>query len=103
MLLTAAEKTDGVKTEPAPSVLQTALSDFYIHYSLRVQTDDLNGAPGILSRLHQNIQDVFAENGEQIMSPHFRAMQGEDPLLPPSIGPELLETMVKKKTRPQIN
>ena len=88
MLLEAADLTEGIKEDPAPFVLQTALSDFYIHYSLRAQTDDLDGAPGVLSRLHQNIQNVFAANGEQIKSPHFRAMQGEEPLLPPAYEDE---------------
>ena len=87
MLLAAARETAGVADKPAPFVLQTALNDFYVAYSLRAQAADPSLAPQTLSALHATIQDVFARNGEQIMSPHFRDMQGDHPLLPPTHGP----------------
>jgi small-conductance mechanosensitive channel len=75
MLLEAARRTSDIVPDPAPYVIQTALSDFYVDYRLvtfarseraiqRVQT---------LSELHGHIQDVFNENGVQIMSPHYLA------------------------------
>ncbi|MBL8468722.1 mechanosensitive ion channel family protein [Methyloversatilis discipulorum] len=75
MLLEAARRTPGVAQSPAPYVLQTALSDFYVEYLLCAQID--KSAPArraeALNQLHGNIQDVFNEYGVQIMSPHYRA------------------------------
>jgi small-conductance mechanosensitive channel len=83
MLLEAAGRTEGIQRSPEPHVLQTALSDFYVHYQLRFHCADLATTIKTQAELHQHIQDVFAEQGEQIMSPHYRAMQGDEPLLPP--------------------
>jgi small-conductance mechanosensitive channel len=86
MLLEAAARTPGVATDPAPYVVQTALSDFYVDYRLCAQTT--HSAPqrraDAISRLHGNVQDVFNENGVQIMSPHYMA----DPAEPQVVKPE---------------
>lgn len=75
MLLEAARRTAGVASEPTPYVVQTALSDFYVEYRLVAQAD--RSAPHsraeAMNRLLANVQDVFNENGVQIMSPHYRA------------------------------
>jgi small-conductance mechanosensitive channel len=71
MLALAAERTPGLRREPAPIVYQRALSDFYVEYELLANTDRPGERVPILSALHQNIQDVFNEHGVQIMSPHF--------------------------------
>ncbi len=75
MLLEAARRTPGVSQDPAPYVVQTALSDFYVEYRLCAQSN--NNAPRrraeAMNQLHANIQDVFNENGVQIMSPHYMA------------------------------
>jgi len=71
LLLLAAERTDAVRKEPKPFVLQTALSDFYVEYELRVHLDGPENRFTILSDLHAQIQDAFNEYGVQIMSPHF--------------------------------
>lgn len=71
MLLEAAAKTDGVLAEPAPFVLQTALSDFYVEYVLRARIGDILRRPLVLTELHANIQDAFNREGVQIMSPHY--------------------------------
>ncbi|WP_200232064.1 mechanosensitive ion channel domain-containing protein [Rubrivivax gelatinosus] len=85
MLLEAARRTPGVAAEPAPYVVQTALSDFYVEYRLVAQAD--RGAPRsraeAMNRLLANIQDVFNENGVQIMSPHYRG----DPPAPQVVAP----------------
>lgn len=73
MLLEAAEKTAKVQTTPAPYVLQTALSDFYVEYRLRARVEDVAGRARVLSELHGNIQDVFNAAGVQIMSPNYEA------------------------------
>jgi small-conductance mechanosensitive channel len=75
MLLEAARRTPGVAAEPPPHVVQTALSDFYVEYRLCAQ--GTKAAPRsraeAISQLHANVQDVFNENGVQIMSPHYEA------------------------------
>lgn len=82
MLIMAAEKTEGVKRNPAPYVLQTALSDFYVEYRLFAPVEEVNGRPAVLNRLHQNIQDVFNEYGVQIMSPNYEADPPQPVLVP---------------------
>ncbi len=71
LLLLAAQRTSAVRKEPKPFVLQTALSDFYVEYELRVHLDGPENRFTILSDLHAQIQDAFNEFGVQIMSPHF--------------------------------
>jgi len=71
MLLLAADRTSSVRKEPKPFVLQTALSDFYVEYELRVHLDGPENRFTILSDLNAQIQDAFNEFGVQIMSPHF--------------------------------
>jgi small-conductance mechanosensitive channel len=73
MLLEAARRTEGVLAEPRPRVFQLALSDFYVEYRLACYgspTDAFQRAVA-LSALHAHVQDVFNENGVQIMSPHY--------------------------------
>lgn len=85
LLLLAAEKTPGVQKTPSPRVLQTALSDFYVEYSLRFVPEEISSKGAILSQLHQNIQDAFHRAGVQIMSPNFEA-QPEQPVIPRNTG-----------------
>lgn len=87
LLLEAARRTPGVAAEPAPYVVQTALSDFYVEYRLCAQGNRLAPRRRIeaLNQLHANIQDVFNENDVQIMSPHYR----DDPASPQKVPPAL--------------
>ncbi|MBX3607348.1 MAG: mechanosensitive ion channel [Piscinibacter sp.] len=75
MLLEAARRTPGVLAAPAPYVLQTALSDFYVEYRLCAQAGTLapRSRAETMNHLHGHIQDVFNEHGVQIMSPHYLA------------------------------
>lgn len=73
LLISAAAKTNGVKQEPAPFVLQTSLDDWYVSYEVNAHTDDPARMATIYSDLHANIQDSFAEGGVEIMSPHYFA------------------------------
>lgn len=86
MLLEAASRTPGVAQSPAPYVLQTALSDFYVEYRLCAQIDNSVPARRVeaLNRLHGNIQDVFNEYGVQIMSPHYMADTAQPQVVPRS-------------------
>jgi small-conductance mechanosensitive channel len=71
LLMTAAARTDGVRKEPTPRVLQIALEDFYVRYTLFVCLERQHFKPQILDALHANIQDLFNEYGVQIMSPNY--------------------------------
>ena len=85
MLLEAATRTPGVAREPAPFVVQTALSDFYVEYRLCAQgtKDAPRRRAEALNQLHGHIQDVFNEHGVQIMSPHYIADPPEAQVVPP--------------------
>ena len=73
MLVDAARRTPGLRSDPAPFVLQTTLSDFYVEYELNVAVDAPQERRSVLSALHANVQDVFNEYGVQIMSPHYES------------------------------
>ncbi len=84
MLLGAADETELIEKSPAPFVLQTALSDFYVEYRLRVRIVDVSQRQNIMSELHARIQDHFNVAGVQIMSPHYVT----DPKEPKVVAPE---------------
>ncbi|MEQ1892749.1 MAG: mechanosensitive ion channel domain-containing protein [Planctomycetota bacterium] len=71
LLVGAARKTEGLRAEPAPYVLQTSLSDFYVEYELRACLDVPRTRVSTLSRLHAQLLDDFQQAGLQILSPHF--------------------------------
>ena len=73
MLLQAAERSRGILASPAPYVIQTALSDFYVEYCLVAYAGPEGPSKRVeaISELHANVQDVFNEHGVQIMSPHY--------------------------------
>lgn len=97
LLLDAAQRTEGVREDPEPSVRQTALSDWYVEYRLLVHIDLPETKVLVLSQLHEHIQDVFAEADLQIMSPHF-IDQPEKALVPaPWVAPEKLSVPENEK------
>lgn len=73
LLLKSAEGVPDVMDDPAPTILQLALDDFYVKYKLVISTKNPAGQFRILSNIHQNIQDNFAAAGVEIMSPHYQA------------------------------
>jgi small-conductance mechanosensitive channel len=85
MLMEAARRTPGVATDPAPYVVQTALSDFYVEYRLCAQSNQAaaHSRAEAMSHLHANVLDVFNENGVQIMSPHYMADAPAPQVVPP--------------------
>ncbi|MCB1731028.1 MAG: mechanosensitive ion channel [Halieaceae bacterium] len=83
MLLQAALRTQGLRTEPAPFVLQQSLGDFAVVYQLNAYCDDARNMNRLYSALHGNIQDVFNEYGVQIMSPNYVADPEQAKLVPP--------------------
>jgi len=73
MLLEAAKRVPAIASSPAPYVIQTELADFYVAYRLVASSDEAvpRQRMEVLNDLHAAIQDVFNENGVQIMSPHY--------------------------------
>ena len=82
MLLLAAERTEGLLQEPGPFVRQKSLGDFAVNYELNAYCDDPSQMPKLYSEMHRNIQDVFNENGVQIMSPAYRGDPAEPKIVP---------------------
>ena len=92
MMIEGALRTEGILATPAPHVFQTALSDFYVEYRLVAQA--IASAPRpraqVMADLHAHLQDVYNENGVQIMSPHYFAdPAGAKVVLPEHWNPPL--------------
>jgi small-conductance mechanosensitive channel len=77
LLQLAAERVQGLRRMPRPTVLQRALSDFYVEYQMLAHLVRPDERISVLSDLHANIQDVFNEFEVQIMSPHFETQPRE--------------------------
>ncbi len=73
LLLLAAERTPGIRTDPAPWVNQRSLGDFYVDYELCAALEDATQRVRTLTALHSNILDAFNEFGVQITSPNYEA------------------------------
>jgi small-conductance mechanosensitive channel len=73
MLLQAAARTPGIRPMPPPIVLQSALDDFSVQYTLCVCLEHPHLRVVTLGTLHANIQDAFNEHGVQIMTPHYES------------------------------
>jgi small-conductance mechanosensitive channel len=82
MLQLAAERTSRIAQDPPPRVLQTALQDFYVEYTLVVCVAEPKLKVTVLNELHAHIQDVFNEFGVQIMSPNYEADPAEKKFVP---------------------
>jgi small-conductance mechanosensitive channel len=82
MLQLAAERTAGVFKETPVRVLQTALQDFYVEYTLVVGVANPRDKIVVLNELHAHIQDVFNEYGVQIMSPNYEADPADKKFVP---------------------
>jgi small-conductance mechanosensitive channel len=83
LLLLAAGRTPGVRPQPAPTVIQSALQDFYVVYTLLVCLEHPQQRPRVLDALHASIQDAFNEYGVQIMSPNYEADPEARKIVPP--------------------
>ncbi len=83
LLTDAARQTADVLREPAPFVLQTSLDDYYVSYELNAYTDEPSRMAEIYSDLHEHIQDNFAQDNVEIMSPAYMAVRdGQTPRIP---------------------
>lgn len=83
MLLEAVSRTEGLQSDPPPFVLQDALGDFAVQYQVNAYWGGDSSLWKIRSDLHANIQDVFNENGVQIMSPAYEADPEQPKVVPP--------------------
>jgi len=83
MLMEAADRTDGLLKQPAPFVLQQALTDFSVTYEINVYCNDDSGIARKYTALNRNILDVFNENNVQIMSPNYVADTPQKKTVPP--------------------
>ncbi|MCU0620211.1 MAG: mechanosensitive ion channel family protein [Gemmatimonadales bacterium] len=77
LLLEAAARTEGVRSDPAPFVVQEALNDYYPTYCLHVYTDQATGMQRmqLVSRLNEQVQDAFFAGGVEILSPAYTAIR----------------------------
>lgn len=82
LLQLGAARTQGLRRDPPPRVMQRELSDFYVQYLLLAHLENGKNRAAVLSELHAQIQDAFNEFGTQIMSPHFES-QPEKPVFVP--------------------
>jgi small-conductance mechanosensitive channel len=82
MLLEAASRTPGLRREPPPFVLQTALGDFCVTYEINVSCDTPHSMPLLYTELHRNILDVFNEYGVQIMTPAYETDPEQAKIVP---------------------
>jgi small-conductance mechanosensitive channel len=83
MLRDAAGRTTNVLADPPPRILQTALLDHAVEYTMLVSIAEPAVRPLALDELHANIQDVFNEHGVQIMSPRYEADPVQAKVVPP--------------------
>ena len=73
LLLLAAARTPGVRREPKPVVMQAALEDACVKYTLLFCLEDPTHRPATLAAVHANILDAFNEYEVQITSPRYEA------------------------------
>ena len=84
LLLEAASRTPGIRKEPKPFVLQTALGDFAVTHQINVYMDTATTMSRTYAALHRNVLDVFNEYGVQIMTPAYEGDPEKPKVVPPS-------------------
>ena len=82
ILIEAARRTPGLRTDPEPFVLQRKLGDFAVDYELNAYTNDPSRMMRLYSALHRNILDVFNEYGIQIMTPAYEGDPEQPKIVP---------------------
>ena len=82
MLFLAAERTEGFLKEPKPFIRHKSLGDYAVNYELNAYCGDASQMNELYTDMHRNIQDVFNENGVQIMSPAYKEDPAEPKIVP---------------------
>lgn len=77
MLKNSAKASALINHNKEAFVLQNALNDYHISYELNAYTEHADRLPRVYSELHQNIQNEFAKNGVEIMSPGFHVVRNK--------------------------
>ena len=88
LLITAANKTDGIASHPEPFVLQAELQDNYVNYEINGWTRKPEELPKTYSDLHANILDEFHGHNVEITSPAYRAVRDGNAMTIPAEGNE---------------
>lgn len=101
MMKEAASRTEGLRKDPVPAILQSSLSDFYVEYTLVARLETANQRALVLSRLHGHIQDIFNEHGVQIMSPHYEGDPDDKVWVPREKWYEAPATPETKREQPR--
>ena len=84
LLEEAALKTPLVSPTPAPFIWHSIIEDYYMIYELNVYTSHAESMGRINSGLNQNIQDVFHQNGIEMVAPAYTSIRDGNPsTLPP--------------------
>ena len=82
MLLEAAARTEGLRRDPSPFVLQMELRDFCVTYEINVFCDKPHSMLAFKTALHRNILDVFNEYGIQVMVPAYEGDPDQPKIVP---------------------
>lgn len=75
LLVRAAHGVPELLGEPPPFVLQTSLNDMHVTYQINAYTRHPERLARIYSALHAQIQDQFAADGIEILSPAYLALR----------------------------
>ncbi len=100
LLLKAADLTDYLEKDPKPFVLQKSLDDFSVAYQINAYSKRPLYKDLIDSLVNQNIQDIFAEAGVEILSPNYMAQRDGNASTIPDVDEPKDETPPTMPTRP---
>ncbi len=82
MLLEAAARTEGLRRDLSPFVLQLELRDFSITYEINAFSDTPHSMLAFKTALHRNILDIFNEYGIQVMVPAYEGDPAQAKIVP---------------------
>jgi small-conductance mechanosensitive channel len=82
MLIEAALRSEGMRRDLPPFVLQTGLRDSCVTYEINVYCDTPQKMAPLYTELSKNILDVFNEYGVQIMTPAYEADPQQPQVVP---------------------
>jgi small-conductance mechanosensitive channel len=89
LLIRAALDVPGIRHQPKPFVLETALADSYPIYQINAYVKDVDKLQRIYSDLNQRIHELAQEAELEMLLPHYFAQRdGNAPSIPPKIKPE---------------
>lgn len=88
----AAGKTPGILEDPAPFVLEAALTDYAVSYELFAFTDQVARYAHVSAELRRQVLDALNQAGVEIMTPAVHAMRdANSPAIPKDFSPDPLD------------